>query len=764
MIPIGIGSRDFDELSSELLIRRSRGGFLGRRAHRLVYFIESHVANHKEQLRWACRVLLGKDQAEWTAKDVLSGFALRDFTSPRIGVHDLERHAASWGRLVPSSPGMRAVVFHILAGKYKLAQYHIPNIRAALSLSAPRVQEAYLEEYGEPIASALGGTRPTEGEAAGDRDAASEDLLAGSAEWLFVPGGSVVARQGEPMDALFVVASGRLRTEQGAAGQGRREYVTGDVLGEIQILAGGKWPATVHAARDSELVRFSGSALRELFDAHPRQGVELARALLDRAKRSARRAAAMSVAVLALDDDNDASAFAQALAGALDRLGSTLLLDARQVDDAVTAGASGSEPGDDLDGMVAAWLSEQESNHRYVVYLGKSKEPAWLARCLRQADRVVVVARAGSDPAPRDVERPLLGRSDVHLVLLHPDHTKRPAGTAAWLSGRSLRCHHHVRLGVAADVERAARITGGEAVGIALGGGGARGFAHAGVLRALSEEDVALDVYGGTSMGAVGAGLAALGWTPDEILGLGKRLTRRRALLDYTLPMMSLTRGRRLTQFLKSIFGDARIEDLWHPYFCVSTNMSKGEIEVHRQGPLWEAVRASVALPGIFSPVVKEGEILTDGAVLNNLPCDVMRELFDCGTVIGVQVSPPSGGYGTYRIEQDLSGWAILARRINPLRRREPAAPSIVSILLRTVEVKEAKGGRAAEGHGSDILIRPDTSRVRLLDFSAYKELGELGYAAAKQILGTAGAKAALDRSARARTGSGAAAAPGDAG
>src|SRR5690606_6848057 len=149
---------------------------------------------------------------ELAAKDVLAGFALRDFAPPRIDVHDLERHAPEWGRLVPPSARMRAVIFHILAEKYRLAEYHIPNIRAALSLDDADVQEADQEESGAPIPRALSGSRSTHREgSSADPSVASEDLLAESAEWLFVPGGSIVTQQGDPMDSLIVVASGRLR-------------------------------------------------------------------------------------------------------------------------------------------------------------------------------------------------------------------------------------------------------------------------------------------------------------------------------------------------------------------------------------------------------------------------------------------------------------------------------------------------------------------------------------------------------------------------
>ena len=186
---------------------------------------------------------------------------------------------------------------------------------------------------------------------------------------------------------------------------------------------------------------------------------------------------------------------------------------------------------------------------------------------------------------------------------------------------------------------------------------------------------------------------------------------------------------------MQSIFGEARIEDLWRPFYCVSTNLTKGGAMVHRTGPLWEAVRASVAIPGVFSPVLHHGEVLVDGAVLDNLPIRTMRQLCRSKTVIAVQVGAPGGGFGTFGDDATLSGWQILWRRLNPLQ-EDPEVPSIVSLLLRSVEVKDSVArGEPRPDEQADLLIHPNTESVSLFDFSAYRLLGELGYRAAIEAL-----------------------------
>lgn len=736
------GERGGDDLFEDDLLNLARGGLLGRRAHRLVYFIESQVVFHKEQLRWACRILLGKERLEWTTRDVFSGFEVRDLNRPRVVADDLERLAPQWGRLLPDFPRLRAMVAHRLAQKYRLKRYHLPQVIKALGLDSDAVRDAYETEYGqignwwnlEVMEDPLDPKDTTP-----DQDALAEDILAREAEWLSVSGGDVVVKKGDPMDCFYVVASGRLRSDPSSPEQKeQRDFARGDVLGEVHLLAGVPWKSTVRAVRDGELVRVSRDSVMKLLEDYPKQGIELTKGVVARAvaRNQGLRASALTIALIPLNADRAHEVFAEQFAERLTPFGSVMRVDARAVDDAVTAGASSATPGDDLDGMVASWLSMQETHHQYVIYEADRELSPWTERCIRQADRVIVVARANTDPGLRPVERRLGPESVVDLVLLHDPVVVMPNGTAAWLAHRNVRFHHHARIGDQNHAGRVARIVSGNALGIVCGGGGARGFVHPGVIRAFEEHGVAPDLYGGSSMGAVGAGLAALGWSADQIRRLGERLPKRSVLFDYTLPLMSITAGRRLTAFLRSVFLDVNIEDIWTPFFCVSTNLTRGGIEIHRKGPIWKAVRASVAIPGIFSPVLHQGNVLVDGAVLNNLPVDIMRDQWEAGTVIGVMTRINSTEFGPYEFELDLSGWKILRQRLTKSRQRLKV-PSILGILLRSFDIKDARSTDESSTHRfADILIEPNTTGLGFLDFTAYNELAESGYIAAQKVFG----------------------------
>src|ERR1700678_43195 len=214
-------------------------------------------------------------------------------------------------------------------------------------------------------------------------------------------------------------------------------------------------------------------------------------------------------------------------------------------------------------------------------------------------------------------------RARVELALLHEGCFE--AGAAIrWLKRNDVAQHHHI-VG-AADFGRVARLLTRRGVGLVLSGGGARGSAHLGVIRALREARVPIDFVGGASIGAIMAAGVAMGGSDEEM-----RLRYRRCFVDtnpvndYTFPFVALTRGRKVSRLLAREYGDVCIEDLRLPYFCVSANLTTGRVLEHREGRLADALRASVAIPGIMPPVFHDEGVLVDGAAINNLPVDIMR-------------------------------------------------------------------------------------------------------------------------------------------
>jgi predicted acylesterase/phospholipase RssA len=310
------------------------------------------------------------------------------------------------------------------------------------------------------------------------------------------------------------------------------------------------------------------------------------------------------------------------------------------------------------------------------------------------------------------------------LVLVRAGVTDAPR-TAAWRDMLPVSEIHHVRSSERSDCERLARIVAGRAVGVVLGGGGARGFAHFGVLRALREADIPIDYVGGASMGAIIAGEAALGWTPDVMQERSKAAFRINPVRgDYTLPLVAVSTARKIVKMLTGLFGDARIEDQIVGYFCVSCNLTRGETVVHRDGLFRDCTRASTALPAFWPPVFRNGELLVDGSIMNNTPGDVMKTICG-GRVIVVDVSPRRELRAELHDRYVLSGWEALWQRPRPGSTSH--SPNIFNIVMRTAMLKSVLDAEVMRRQ-VDLYLQPPVTHVDMFNWAAIDSTAELGY------------------------------------
>lgn len=434
--------------------------------------------------------------------------------------------------------------------------------------------------------------------------------------------------------------------------------------------------------------------------------------------------------------------FVDELARAFGPPGAALRLSASAVDAAVGPGSAALDPGDPRNGGLVAWLHRAEQRHPVVLYVADPTPTRWTERCLRQADQVLLVAAAGADPGLREVEAAVLAdsagtsaRARRHLVLVHPPGTERPAATARWLARRPVGAHHHVRRRRADELARLARHVSGRARGLVLSGGGNRGFAHLGVMQALDDAGVPVDAVDGTSIGAVMGAFYARG------LDHRQRLARATAafidpgrLVGPTLPLVSLSAGRKVTRLLREepTLGELPIEDLWLPFFCMSANLTRAEEVVHDRGPTWRALRASISLPGVFPPVNASGDLLVDGAVLNNLPVDVMARRLQGGPIVAVDLLPeaihrPPARFGLRPGAVGLAGAGLPVQPSRPRHRR----PGILEVILRSHEL----AGSRVERHRRleqtvELYLRPPLGDVGGFDFRRGPALVELAYRA----------------------------------
>lgn len=386
----------------------------------------------------------------------------------------------------------------------------------------------------------------------------------------------------------------------------------------------------------------------------------------------------------------------------------------------------GRPDGEHLDG--AGWHA-LDRTEGHVILLGERGHPAWNALIRAHADVLAWVAHDGHDPAP-DAELggmpPPPGFRAEHVVLLH-GRAPVPGAARRWRTRRRGARIHHVVDGH--DLARVARLAFGCSVNLVLSGGGARGFAHLGVIRALREAAVPIDAVGGSSVGAViGAALAA-GWTDDELLARFRdAFVRHRPLGDLTLPLVALTAGRRATRTLRSMFGPLEVDDLRLPFLATTTDLAPGRLEIAEDGVLWQRLRAAIALPGVLPPVFAEGAVRVDGGLVDNLPVLAMRERFP-GTTIAVDIRTDYAVAAGVE-EYELPGlWRMLREWIAGRRR-----PSLVRILLRAGTVNSEASAQAARA-AADLVIAPPLREVDLLDWSRFDEVVEAGHAHARRVL-----------------------------
>jgi predicted acylesterase/phospholipase RssA len=530
----------------------------------------------------------------------------------------------------------------------------------------------------------------------GELDTASLHALQRQMEWQHHSNGSVIFRQGDEADGMYIIINGRLRvvvTSPDGEDRVISEVGPGETVGEYAVLTEDIRSATVHAVRETNLAKISQPVFRNLVREYPELLGKIARIIVERQQRTL----------------------------ALAQFGTTVVLSDQEFDERYgKEGVSKTAFDDAVNPAIVAWMDDLEANNDFVIYVGGCEHAIWEKRCIGQADRVLIIADPTGDPAPSAVEQ-LLGQLEV------------PLGTSAWLDQRQVHTHHHVRRGDRQHMGRLARRLSGHAVALVLSGGGARGFAQLGVYRAMLELGIPVDYVGGSSFGGLMAGLIARNLSYDELMGLADKFASSRRIFDYTLPFTALLTSKKVTQICQEVFGDLLIEDLWFPFFCVSSNLSRAEPVVHQRGAVWRAVRASLAIPGVFAPVIEDDEVLVDGGVMDNFPIELMVKLSESDRVIGVHASPHQESARQWDYDTSISGWRILYYKVNPFV-RPLRSPSLMGTILRAQEVNSAYQAKSTQSL-VDLLLRLDMREFGFLDFDDYKAIAEAGYAAAFDAL-----------------------------
>ncbi|XP_042071278.1 patatin-like phospholipase domain-containing protein 7 isoform X2 [Haplochromis burtoni] len=610
-------------------------------------------------------------------------------------------------------------------------------------------------------------------------------------DWMAVEAGRAVYRQGDKSDSTFIVLSGRLRSVI-AKDDGKKElageYGRGDLIGVVEALTHMNRATTVHAVRDSELAKLPEGALNSIKRRYPQVVTRLIHLLgqkiLGNMQQVTGPLAARSlglhtptskwdagnpvsnlstVAILPVSEEVPLTAFTLELQHALCGIGPTLLLTSDNIKQRLGSAA--------LDSVheyrLSSWLGQQEDIHRIVLYQSDPSLTPWTQRCIRQADCIIIVGLGEQEPTVGELERMLESsavRAQKQLVLLHREDGPPPRGTAEWLNMRSwISRHHHLccprrvfsRRSLPklrelyqrvfekcpdrhSDFSRLARILTGNSIALVLGGGGARGCSQVGILRALNEAGIPVDMVGGTSIGSFMGALYA------EEKSISRMRVRAhewamgmtsyfKKILDLTYPVTSMFSGASFNSSISSVFKNKQIEDLWLPYFNITTDITASAMRVHTDGSLWRYVRASMSLSGYLPPLCdpKDGHLLMDGGYINNLPADVARSM-GAKVVIAIDVGSRDEtnltNYGDY-----LNGWWLLWKRFNPLAEKVKVL-NMAEIQTRLAYVCCVRQLELVKDSDYCEYIRPPIDRYGTLEFGKFDEIAEVGYQHGKTL------------------------------
>lgn len=572
-------------------------------------------------------------------------------------------------------------------------------------------------------------------------DSAGANEILAHAEFCTLGPGQLLFSEGDPADDAYVVVAGRVRVlrrdRDGGFLAPILEVGAGELIGERALFDDQRRSASVVAARRTQLARFPRTSFETLMVAHPQAMLAVTRRLVQR-ERDARVDYARAlcgrstVAVVPIHEALDVAAIVAGLDDELRTHATVHQLDAARVDAAVgVPGTARADRAGYAELRTQRFLDEVEASTDLVLLLADHEPTDWSRRCIDRADHLVLLADASRDAAVTPNERLLtptrhLPHQRVTLVLVHPSDTDRPRDTAAWLEVRDLDDHVHLRRDHPGDLGRLGRMLGGRSVWLTLGGGGAKGFAHLGLVRAMRESGLPIDGVAGSSIGSALGVLIATEVPLEELVARTEELFHN--LLDYTLPVSGLIAGRRIARSSARGIDGRDIEDTWVPYRCVSTNLTRSTSVVHRRGDLQRAMHASLAIPGVLPPIAYGDDLHVDGGVMNNLPIDVARRETPTGTVLASDCAPirgPSakGDHGLY-----VQGGRVLTRRLTP-GLRAPRVPKLMPTLMRSLLVAAAQArDQFVADRLADLHVQFDLKGVALLDFEVVAPVAERGY------------------------------------
>ncbi len=558
-------------------------------------------------------------------------------------------------------------------------------------------------------------------------------------------------KEDETGDSLYFLISGRLgafRAGDDNSLEKIGEIHRGETVGEMAVFTGEPRSATIIAQRDSVLVKLSRELFEKVISEYPEVSLNVTRLIIQRLKRTQRdseKPKPVNICLIPLHSGLDIRKYASKMAGIVSHRKKVCLIDRDAWQEAlcITDKNISVDEHPVLDKQLTQWLNDQEVKFDLMFFVCEEGKSSWNERALRHADHIVLVGDASQPPKLTETE-PRFDSSgsgtNISLVLVHPDETAHPENTPDWLNERPwVARNFHIRRSSRKDLERLARILSYTAIGLVMAGGGAKGFAHIGIVKALEEYGIPVDMVAGTSIGAMTACGTAFDMSSEKMFEYFRAGANYNPTRDLNwVPLISLIKGKRVKQMIRNTIrfftgkDDVDLTDLWLPTRIVVTNFSKRREEVFHSGSALRALLASTAIPGVFPPVIHDGDLLIDGGTFNNFPADIMLGL-PVDKVIGADFV--SDHRKPILLDEMPDSSALLRDRFRSGKGRKYKLPGLSSIILNsTLLHSDAK--RDETKKLLDLHFNPDVRRYGITAWKQFDEIVDAGYRHAKEVLG----------------------------
>ncbi len=549
--------------------------------------------------------------------------------------------------------------------------------------------------------------------------------LANEMSLVHLTSGEYLIHHGESEHAMYLLVQGRLRVHlyNGSEKTGVDEEVgVGEIVGELALLTGMPRAADVIGIRDSTLIKITQNTFRKWFQAYPESAEKMLSDTIKRLLPDALQKTnpVTAIAVLPGAMNVDARAVSRALIKAISPYKKCLLL---SEDDVYVREAIRKK-----EAVALSYLGRCEAEYDLLVYVANPEVDPWTEQCIRQSDQLFMLmppSCVSPFPSIDYIAHAKHILPQKILLTLHPTDTILPQYTDKLLALTNADKVFHVKS--ENDYERVGRFIVGKSVSVVFSGGGLRGAAHIGFYLALEENNIPIDMAGGSSFGALAAASVALRLPKEERDAMLQAVhTKLPKLMDYTIPMAAFLRGEKLYDLLTAAFPpQISLEDLWLPTFCAATNVSDADIKIFDRGPAWECIRASMSLPGIFPPVIHDNKVIVDGASFNNLPVDIMRARNGGGKIIASCVSTALSEEDYYTKGKGVSGLDMFLDRF----RVQPHThlPSMFELLVNVGFVASQKHLKQVKPL-SDFFVELDVREYSMMDVMHWNQIIQKGY------------------------------------